>query len=698
MAKEETKSLKDHINLQEASNKKVRDNISLMGTLNSTLKSYTKKWKKHGKQQDGYKKILRGLNADINKTNREQESALGTQKRLTTNALIAMKERVKLSGKLTEKYKETGAAIGQAWDPKLMDTFNNLAQDYENLKGTAVDLSDIRTQGLSDALDLYDEVLANAETIGSEEFKIIDVNRKIASLKREYSKQQDKDQKLRIMQEIAILDSAQAQNLALKAQHDIITTTEDKFDSIQKSLVGMLGKIPIFGDMIAKNMAPKLEKLTEGMKKNFMDGFKSGGKEGKGMAAKVGSSLKAMGPIGMAAIGLVIAAIAKMVVSMAKFANETGLSYAQTVKLGGALAINAEGVKAIADEFGNINNITTKMAFQMQVLNKQFGISATASAKLLKLQTATSGLTNEQLLTQQKQVAQMARLEGVSPAAVFESMAADSEAFAKFTKDSGKNLMKMAIQAKKMGVEMSSILGAMESSLDLESSINAQFEASVLLGRQINLDKFRQLSLAGDTLGAQKEIVQLVGSENEWNRMNIIQRNALAKAVGMQVSEVSKVVGAQKKMNSAIEEGQSQAWKYMAIGAAIGAVLLGVVAAILAATYQKGQIKKMIGGGIAGVAIGAGIGAAGGGVYSAMSAGPPVSGATMNPGTVANVRRGEMTIHKGETAVRTQDFNMMPMIEELKALRKDMRVGSTERAEQSRQQINTIRGIGAANA
>jgi hypothetical protein len=70
----------------------------------------------------------------------------------------------------------------------------------------------------------------------------------------------------------------------------------------------------------------------------------------------------------------------------------------------------------------------------------------------------------------------------------------------------------------------------------------------------------------------------------------------------------------------------------------------------------------------------------------------------MNPGTVANVRRGEMAIHAGETAVNTQDFSMKPMIEELKALRKDMRVGSVERAEQSRQQINTIRGIGAANA
>ena len=104
-------------------------------------------------------------------------------------------------------------------------------------------------------------------------------------------------------------------------------------------------------------------------------------------------------------------------------------------------------------------------------------------------------------------------------------------------------------------------------------------------------------------------------------------------------------------------------------------------------------------GGLIGAGAGAAIGGIGGGVYGTIKAKQPeVSGATMNPGTVANVRRGEMSIHKGETAVNTQDFNMTPMVEELKAMRKDMRVGSTERAEQSRQQINTIRGIGAANA
>jgi hypothetical protein len=438
----------------------------------------------------------------------------------------------------------------------------------------------------------------------------------------------------------------------------------------------------------------------EAVKGNKIQGDTS--KEAEKTAKGLGKGKMAM--VGVAAIGaVVVGLLLKMAMASVKFANETGLSYTQTLKLGGALAVNAEGVKALAEEFGNINNITTMMAVDMMILNKQYGISASASAKILKLQTATSGQSNRQLLAQQKQVAQMARLEGVSPAAVFESMAANSEDFAKFTKDSGKNLMKMAIQAKKVGLEMSTITGAMEKSLDLESSINAQFEASVLLGRQLNLDKFRQLSLAGDALGAQQELVRLVGSENEWNAMNIIQRQALAAAVGMQVGEVSKVVGAQNSVNKATEQGAKTQWGMMAAAAAIGAVLLGVIVAAISAlsfgTLTSKATSSALKGGLMGMAGGAAIGAGGVALHGAIkSKQPDVSGATMNPGTVANVRRGEMSIHKGETAVNTQDFSIKPMVDELKAMRKDMRVGSVERAEQSRQQINTIRGIGAANA
>jgi len=705
---QDQKDLKAQIALQEQQNKKVKETTSLINQQNSSLKAATTNWEKSGKAAKGYLQLQEDIQKNIAKNTKLQISQEKEQRRISQGVLIDLTTRIKESKKLTKEYGKTGVQVGKTWDPKVIETFNNITSDYsDRLLNDQLDLNDVRAQGLVTALDMYDDVLANATNIGDEEFKVIDVNKILAGLKKNMAKEDDARHVARMGQEIAILESAKAQNLAMKAQHDILTTTEDKFDSMQKGLVGMLGKIPVFGDMIAKNMAPKLEKLTEGMKKNFMDGFKSGGKEGEGMAGKVGAKLKALGPIGMTAIGIVIAAIAKMVLSMAKFANETGLSYKQTLKLGGALAINAEGVEALTEEFGNINNITTMMAVDMKILNKQYGISAKASAQILKLQTATSGMSNRQLLNVQKETAQMARLEGVSPAAVFESMAADSEAFAKFTKDSGKNLMKAAVQAKKLGLEMSAITGAAEGLLNLEDSLTKQMEASVLLGRDINLDRARSLALAGDISGVQQEIVKAVGGENEWNSMNLIQRKALADAVGLQVDQVSKVVGATNAVNKAQEEGASSLWKWVAIGAGIGTVLLGIVGSLVGALNAipfvgpamakqgwKGMGKGALKGGGAGLLLGG----VAGGVTSAIAARPPVSGATMNPGTVANVRRGEMAIHAGETAVRTQDFNLQPMIEELKAMRKEMRVGSVERADQSRQQINTIKGIGAVQA
>ena len=595
-------------------------------------------------------------------------------------------------------------------------------------------------KALSLEVDNTANIQANIENIGTAEYQNLDLTKQILHMKKLQAQTGDDA----LQASITSLEVQQNLNERLKKMHDISSATAEQFLKPVKYMQDLVGKIPLVGGALSK-MIPidKWEddiknKVGESVKKAFnikepevpldehqalLDYRKSGVafqgvtlkkfKEQKqtqaDITAESNESAKGMKKGQLAMIGLsaiaavVVAALVKMVAASFKFANETGLSYKQTLKLGGALAVNAEGVKAIAEEFGNINGITTMMAVDMKILNKQYGISASASAKILKLQTATSGQSNRQLLAQQKQVAQMARLEGVSPAAVFESMAANSEDFAKFTKDSGKNLMKMAIQAKKVGLEMSTITGAMEKSLDLESSINAQFEASVLLGRQLNMDKFRQLSLAGDALGAQKELVRLVGSEQEWNSMNLIQRKALADAVGMQVSEVSKVVGAQNKLSDAQEKGHKMNWASMGIMAAIGSVLTGVIIAAISAlslgTLTSTASKAAIKGGLAGMAVGAGIGAGGSALYQSINAkSPDVSGATMNPGTVANVRRGEMAIHAGETAVNTQDFSMKPMIEELKALRKDMRVGSTERAEQSRQQINTIRGIGAANA
>ncbi len=676
------------------------------------------------------KKISDAQTADLAKWKKKIDSAKKLQKnyKLIT---IEQQSQVDLSLELMKSMKgQTGFLEG------LESTHRSIV----NLAGKEGPLAKKLAKALGVVVDNAATIQQNMEAIGSDEFRSLDLNKQIFDMKKMIKNSDDKSLK----NQIKFLQLQQNLQDRLQKVHDITTETANQFMKPVKYMRDLIGTLPIVGGILSKLIpVDKWEdqiktKLAGSLKKAFAikeietpkeageaaaktwNEFqhrmktssteasklwkkqKKGAKVQKNIKEDTTETAKGLGKGKMAAIGvgaalaIVAGLVAKAALSMFKFANETGLSYTQTIKIGRALLVNAEAVKALTEEFGNINGITTMMAVDMLQLNKQYGISASASAKILKLQTATSGQTHRQLLGVQKQVAQMARLEGVSPAAVFESMAANSEDFAKFTKDSGKNLMKMAIQAKKVGLEMSTITGAMEGSLDLESSINAQFEASVLLGRQLNMDKFRQLSLAGDALGAQQEIVRLAGSEAEWNRMNTVARSAMAKAFGMQVNEVAKMIGAQQNVSKEAETSKKTFSKMgMIIGGVAGLLIalfpairtaftFGASAAADALSVAKGT-AILVGGGIAGVAVGAGVSHA-------------VSGATMNPGTVANVRRGEMTIHKGETAVRTQDFNMLPMIEELKALRKDMRVGSTERAEQSRQQINTIRGIGAANA
>ena len=121
-----------------------------------------------------------------------------------------------------------------------------------------------------------------------------------------------------------------------------------------------------------------------------------------------------------------------------------------------------------------------------------------------------------------------ARTAGVMPKLVLEDIANSTEAFAKFAKDGGRNIAEAAAQAAKLGLNLDTVAGIAESLLDFESSIEKQLEAQVLLGRSLNLDKARQLSLSGDLEGLQKELVRLVGSEAEFSRMSFIERQALA--------------------------------------------------------------------------------------------------------------------------------------------------------------------------
>jgi len=207
-----------------------------------------------------------------------------------------------------------------------------------------------------------------------------------------------------------------------------------------------------------------------------------------------------------------------------------------------------EAFQTIADlnsQFGISLDEATDMAKTVGDISKSLGISLSDGTQLVGMFTTMGGLTEEAAENLIKSTAALAQANGVAPQAVLADVAKSTQTFAKFGKDGGENIMRAAIQARKLGIELDTVAGISESLLDFQGSLAKEMEASMLIGRDINLQKARELSLAGDLEGLQKEILDIVGSEEEFNKMNVLQRQALADAVGMQVDELGKVIAAQ---------------------------------------------------------------------------------------------------------------------------------------------------------
>ena len=245
--------------------------------------------------------------------------------------------------------------------------------------------------------------------------------------------------------------------------------------------------------------------------------------------------------------------------------QELGLSVSESASLGAKTTILSKAFsliggdgeqiaafsKAIASEFGSINQLSFSTLKNFGLISLRTGISGDNAAKLAKSIQSIQGGTLETSLNTISTFENLSRAAGVAPKLVLDDIAESTELFAKFAKDGGENLAKAAIEARKLGLNLSAVDKISESILDFESSIEKQLEASVLLGRQLNLDKARQLAIEGDLEGVLAEVKNQVGGAEQLSRLNVIQRKALADAVGLEVSELSKLAAGQENVNKA---------------------------------------------------------------------------------------------------------------------------------------------------
>ena len=233
-------------------------------------------------------------------------------------------------------------------------------------------------------------------------------------------------------------------------------------------------------------------------------------------------------------------------IGVKEFSSDLMAADAELARIGMDAGTAASITTELADNFGVGVEDAIGMAAAVGDMSKALGLSAQEGAQLMGTFTTMGGMTPQQAEDTAKMAAQLANANNVNPSAVLKDIAGSTETFAKFGKDGGTNLVEAAVVAKKLGTNLDSVADTMEGMLDFANSTTKAMEASVLIGRDINVQKLQELSLAGDAAGVLEEQKRLLGDAEKFNSMNVIQRKALAESLGLSVEQANKMVNAQE--------------------------------------------------------------------------------------------------------------------------------------------------------
>ena len=372
------------------------------------------------------------------------------------------------------------------------------------------------------------------------------------------------EQKIAVQQEE--LDINQLSYVAAKKEQQVADQTLESLKkqlSIEKQISSQIGftgavfgnfakKLGI-GDRYYEQMVAKARQLNEeGKKFGFGEKLKVLKNAAGGALGELASDPIAMLGAAIPLVGSVFSALWSGLKTAFNFI--LGIQD-KTVKFGRALGVSTEQATLLKKQFGIINLTNGDLLVNTDKL-------IDSQTELVGLLGTTNVLTSEQLSTNIKlnellgldaqaraSIAQSSVITGKSSQEITESVLAQVEGL-KAATGIGLDYRQVLDQASKLGgalglqfaqfpgkiakaLVVTKSFGLECSFLDFESSISKEFEAQVLLGKQINLTKARQAFLDNDLATAAAEISKSAGSYLDFNKMNRIQQEAIAAAVGM---------------------------------------------------------------------------------------------------------------------------------------------------------------------
>jgi hypothetical protein len=331
--------------------------------------------------------------------------------------------------------------------------------------------------------------------------------------------------------------------------------------------------------------------------RQFSKPFSEAANEARKIAASGGSGAKAFaaGATSLASAAksalplLILTEVVKAVMQLdtgiGKVAKQLGISYQQSRLLNKELndAANSSASlfvtnESIRESFLQINSalgtnarLNDELLVTQTELVKQAGYSVETASQLSTLSLAT-GKSSKDITTEFLGQAKALNIQNdlaLNEKQLLESIAKISKGTLATFSSQPKELAKAVFEAKKLGLEIAQVERIADGLLDIEQSLTAEFEAEVISGKQLNLERARFFALTNDIAGVSEELGKQGITQAYFAKASRIEQQSIAGAMGMsrdemgemliQQSALSKLQGiegktAQERFNRLVQE------------------------------------------------------------------------------------------------------------------------------------------------
>jgi hypothetical protein len=257
--------------------------------------------------------------------------------------------------------------------------------------------------------------------------------------------------------------------------------------------------------------------------------------------------------LAIATLGIIVKSFLEINKVQTDFRRETGLAVNQFDALNASLITTSDYIRTVSE-------LTKQFGFNAQFAFDQVNIKAAAElveltglsaeeAGNLALYSQTTGTSLEDnldtLISQTGQI-NIANKSAVTQRQIFRDVGNVSKAIALTFQGNTSELGKAAQQARILGLNLSQVDKIASGLLDIESSIAAEFEAEVISGRELNLERARFYALTNDLDGVTRELANNQEALKGFVNGTRLEQESIAGALQMSRDEMAEMIFQQR--------------------------------------------------------------------------------------------------------------------------------------------------------